>query len=48
MNTCWSSSTPELIKKKGETPSRMDERDWKLENHLFLTQLLPVLEQEEL
>jgi len=48
MNTCQSGSMLELTKEKEKTSSGTDRRDWKLGNHLFITQLLLVLEQEEL
>jgi len=48
MNTCQSGSMLELTEEKEKTPSGMDRRDWKLGNHLFITQLLLVPEQEEL
>ena len=48
MNTYQSGSTPELTKEEEKTPSRMDGRDWKLGDRLFITQLLPVPEWKEL
>ena len=48
MNTCWSGFMPELIEEEEEVSSRIDKRDWELEDCLFITQLLLVLEREEL
>ena len=39
---------PELIEEEEEVSSRIDKRDWELEDCLFITQLLLVLEREEL